>query len=353
MGDDVRLPRYWYVACLTSALGRRRPLARTVLGVPMAFFRDEVGRAAAVVDRCPHRNTPLSIGKVCDGQLQCAYHGWRFDASGACRLVPGLVADVADRRARRVETFPVVEQDGFVWVRPDGADDLDDGPSFRFPHVDEAGYTTVRRSLSVDAGLHAALENTLDVPHTAFLHGGLFRGGRPPVDIEVVVRHTAAGVEAEYIGEPRPPGLAGRILAPEGGVVTHVDRFLMPSIAQVEYRLGDNHLVTTTAFTPGEDGVTDLHAAVTFRLRLPPALVRAVVTPVANRIFAQDKAILRKQAENVSRFGGERYASTELDVLGQHMLRLLRRAERGDSEADAVDAADGVRPPDRTFTMRV
>ena len=232
-------------------------------------------------------------------QLQCAYHGWRFDASGACRLVPGLVADVADRRARRVETFPVVEQDGFVWVRPDGADDLDDGPSFRFPHVDEAGYTTVRRSLSVDAGLHAALENTLDVPHTAFLHGGLFRGGRPPVDIEVVVRHTAAGVEAEYIGEPRPPGLAGRILAPEGGVVTHVDRFLMPSIAQVEYRLGDNHLVTTTAFTPGEDGVTDLHAAVTFRLRLPPALVRAVVTPVANRIFAQDKAILRQQAENV------------------------------------------------------
>ena len=350
--DDVRLPQYWYVACLTSALGRRRPLARTVLGVPMALFRDEDGRAAAVVDRCPHRNTPLSIGKVCDGQLQCAYHGWRFDGSGACRLVPGLVGDVADRRARRVETFPVVERDGFVWVRPEGSDDLGHGPSFRFPHVDEAGYTTVRRSLAVDAGLHAALENTLDVPHTAFLHGGLFRGGRPPVDIEVVVRHTADGVEAEYIGEPRPPGLAGRILAPEGGVVTHVDRFVMPSIAQVEYRLGENHLVTTTAFTPGEEGVTDLHAAVTFRLRLPPALVKAVVTPVANRIFAQDKAILRQQSENVRRFGGERYASTELDVLGQHILRLLRRAERGESDADA-DAANGGRPADRHFTMRV
>ena len=212
------------------------------------------------------------------------------------------------------------------------------------PSVDEAGYTTVRRSLSVDAGLHAALENTLDVPHTAFLHGGLFRGGRPPVDIEVVVRHTADGVEAEYLGEPRPPGLAGRILAPEGGVVTHVDRFVMPSIAQVEYRLGENHLVTTTAFTPGEEGVTDLHAAVTFRLRLPPALVKAVVTPVANRIFAQDKAILRAQSENVRRFGGEQYASTELDVLGQHILRLLRRAERGESDADGSNG-DRRRPP--------
>jgi phenylpropionate dioxygenase-like ring-hydroxylating dioxygenase large terminal subunit len=345
---DVRLPNHWYVACLTSDLGGKRPVARTVLGVHMALFREADGRAAAVADRCPHRNTPLSIGKVCDGQLQCAYHGWRFDGTGACRSVPGLVGEDPDRRARRVDVFPVVEGDGFVWVWP-GTVEPPPLP-FRFPHVDEAGYTTVRRGLSVQASLHAALENTLDVPHTAFLHGGLFRGGRPPVDIEVVVRHTADGVEAEYVGEPRPPGLAGRILAPEGGVVTHVDRFVMPSIAQVEYRLGANHLVTTTAFTPGEEGVTDLHAAVTFRLRLPPALVKAVVTPVANRIFAQDKAILRVQSENVRRFGGEQYASTELDVLGQHILRLLRRAERGESDADG---SNGARPPDRRFTMRV
>ncbi len=348
---DVRLPQFWYVACLSDDLRGRRPLARTVLGVRMALFRSSDGVAAAVLDRCPHRNTPLSIGTVCDGQLQCAYHGWRFDGTGACRLVPGLVGDDADRRARRVDSFPTAERDGFVWVWPGvsaagGA--APPPPAFRFPYVESAGYTTVRRSLSVTAGLHAALENTLDVPHTAFLHGGLFRGGRPPVDIEVVVRHTAGGVEAEYVGEPRPPGLAGRILAPEGGVVTHVDRFLMPSIAQVEYRLGLNHLVTTTAFTPGEEGVTDLHAAVTFRLRLPPGLVRAVVTPVANRIFAQDKAILRAQADNVRRFGGEQYASTELDVLGQHIMRLLRRAERGEA-----DDTNGDRPADRRFTMRV
>ncbi len=324
----------------------------------MALFRDSDGRAVAVLDRCPHRNAPLSLGKVGDGQLQCAYHGWRFDGSGACRAVPGLVGEEPDRRARRVDTFPTTEQDGFVWVWPEVGAEAGAGaglpPVFRFPHVDEAGYATVRRSLSVTAGLHAALENTLDVPHTAFLHGGLFRGGRPPVDIDVVVRHTAGGVEAEYFGEPRPPGLAGRILAPEGGVVTHVDRFLMPSIAQVEYRLGANHLVTTTAFTPAEDGATDLHAAVTFRLRLPPRVVKAAVTPVANRIFAQDRAILKAQADNIRRFGGEQFASTELDVLGQHILRLLRRAERGEPVDDGgEDGANGGRPADRRFTMRV
>ncbi len=349
---DARLPQFWYVACLSADLRGTRPLARTVLGTHLALFRDGNGRAAAVLDRCPHRNVPLSIGKVGDGLLQCAYHGWRFDGSGSCRSVPGLVDDDPDRRARRVDAFPTAEHDGFVWVFPVPATAEDAPPPpapFRFPWVDDPGYTTVRRSLSVTAGLHAALENTLDVPHTAFLHGGLFRGGRPPVDIEVVVRHTATGVEAEYLGEPRPTGIAGRVLAPEGGLVTHVDRFLMPSIAQVEYRLGDNHLVTTTAFTPAEEGVTDLHAAVTFRLRLPPRLVKAVVTPVANRIFAQDRTILRQQAANIRRFGGEQYASTDLDVLGTHVLRLLRRAERGES----TDGTNGGRPADRRFTMRV
>jgi len=340
------------VACLSGELARR-PVARTVLGTPLALFRAGDGRAAALLDRCPHRNAPLSLGRSRDGLLECRYHGWRFDGEGSCRLVPGLCDGAgADRPARRAQPFPVAEHDGFVWVVPDislgeEARFFDAGPP-RFPCVDEPGYVTVRRSLRVESTLHAALENTLDVPHTAFLHGGLFRGGREPVDIEVVVREGAGMVEAEYLGEPRPTGIAGRVLAPHGGVVWHVDRFLLPSIAQVEYRLGRHHLVMTSAFTPVADFDTRLHAAVTFRLGVPAAVARAVVTPIANRIFAQDEMILRRQAENIRRFGGEQFSSTELDVLGTHVWRMLRRAERGEAgPADPAEAAE------RRVRMRV
>ena len=34
-------------------------------------------------------------------------------------------------------------------------------------------------------------------------------------------------VEAEYLGEPRPEGLAARILSPSGGTVVHFDRFFL------------------------------------------------------------------------------------------------------------------------------
>jgi phenylpropionate dioxygenase-like ring-hydroxylating dioxygenase large terminal subunit len=326
------------VACLGREL-RGRPIARTVLGVPLALFRDGGRQPRALLDRCPHRNVPLSLGRARDGVLECRYHGWRFDGCGSCRLVPGLVEDDPDKATRRVDAYPTVEQDGLVWVRPTPttAGSPPDGPP-RTPHVDEPGYTTVLRSRVVPAPLLAVLENALDVPHTAFLHRGLFRGRSEPVPVQATVRRRARRVEATYDGEPRPPGLAARALAPGGGVVEHVDRFIAPSTAQVEYRLGPHHLVITTACTPVSDVETALHAAVTFKAPVPGAVARAVVTPIADLILRQDTRILDAQTRNVARFGGERFTNTRIDVLGPHIVRLLRRVERG--ELDDEDAPD-------------
>ena len=61
-----------------------------------------------------------------------------------------------------------------------------------------------------------------------------------------------------FVGEPRPDGLAGQILSPSGGTVTHFDRFYLPSIVEVEYRIGEeNHIILNGAITPhGDHDVT-------------------------------------------------------------------------------------------------
>ena len=48
-----------------------------------------------------------------------------------------------------------------------------------------------------------------------------------------------------------------------------------------------------------------------------------------SRILRQDATVLRRQTENIRRFGGEQYESTELDLIGPHIWRLLRDAEEG------------------------
>jgi phenylpropionate dioxygenase-like ring-hydroxylating dioxygenase large terminal subunit len=337
-----QLPHQWFIACEAVEL-RTRPLARTIQDTPLVLFRDGGGRATALLDRCPHRNVPLSAGRVVDGGLlECRYHGWRFDGAGACRLVPALAGE-PDRKARRATAHPTLEQDGFVWVYST-PDVTPVRAPYRFPTVDRR-YATIRRALTMPGGLGHALENALDVPHTAFLHGGLFRTAARRHEIEVRIRRHADGAEAEYVGEPRPAGLVGRVLSPGGGVVQHVDRFIMPSIAQVEYRLGEaSHLLNTTVMTPVSAFETRLWAVIQLRLPVPSRLVTPLVTPIAMRILRQDAAILRLQAKAIQRFGGEDFASTEIDVLGPHIWKLL------------AGAADGAQVPgsfEHRVTMRV
>jgi phenylpropionate dioxygenase-like ring-hydroxylating dioxygenase large terminal subunit len=177
--------------------------------------------------------------------------------------------------------------------------------------------------------MHATLENALDVPHTAFLHGGLFRTAKKRNQVTAVVRRYHDRAECEYLGEPRPSGLIGRLLSPSGGIVEHWDRFFMPSIAQVEYKIGtETHFVVTSACTPVSDFETRLFALVQFRTRMPGVLLKPLLEPFARTIFAQDQKMLGLQTETIRRFGGEQFESTELDLLGPQIWRLLRDAER-------------------------
>jgi phenylpropionate dioxygenase-like ring-hydroxylating dioxygenase large terminal subunit len=343
----ARMTDYWYIACRAGDLQTSKPLALTILGIPLVVFRAESGEVGALLDRCPHRNVPLSIGRVQGANLQCRYHGWEFDRGGACKAVPGL-ADGCDLRGREAVAYPAQERQGYVWVftNPDLAPTIE---PYHIPLLDDRRYTHARRRAEAEGTLHATIENALDVPHTAYLHKGLFRGAGTRNDITAVMRRWSDRCEAQYLGEPRPEGLAARLLAPAGAEVTHFDRFFLPSVAQVDYSIGDDtHFMVTSICTPVSDFVTKLYAVVSFRLRRVPGwLVKPFLEPLGRAIFAQDARVLRLQTQNIQRFGGEQFVHTELDVLGPHIWRLMRAAERG-----AVQAEPGP-PVEKRVEMRV
>ena len=331
----VHLKGHWFIAATSREL-RGRPLPATLFGTPIVLFRDAQGKAGALLDRCPHRNVPLSLGRVAtDGTLACPYHGWRFDTKGACTFIPSL-SDGSEAKARRAHALPTLEQQGFIWVYSSPSQDpaqLPDSEPHRFAYLGQPGYSTVSQVVTAEGTMYSTIENALDVPHTAFLHRGLFRSESRGITITAKVHRTRDRVAAEYVGEPRPPGLIGRILSPSGGIVTHFDRFLLPSIAQVEYSIGtENHLLVDSVMTPITDFKTRIYAVVSFRTRIPHFLIRPFVKPLALRVFQQDAFILSKQTDTIRAFGGEQFASTEIDVLGRHIWRLLRQAERGEDQ---------------------
>ena len=323
----------WYVACRSDDLGDE-PISRTLFELPVVLFRGAGGRAAALLDRCAHRNAPLSRGVVAeDGCIACPYHGWRFDARGSCRDVPGLL-EPGDMAGREVPAFAVHEQDGFVWVwaRPDG---VPVGAPIRIPCLSD-DYLVVVREYDVECTMHAALENALDVPHTAFVHRGDFRG-KGSREIEAVRRRIPNGIEVEYLGEPP---LSGPTRDARGRPIVsqHWDRFFLPGIAQVEYRTPpDRHLMSTLPHTPVSDFRTRFWLVSCWKIApAEQASVRPAIEKQLDTILGQDVEILREQTRRIRDLGGESYRSTALDLMGPEILRMLRQSERGLPADEAV-----------------
>ena len=339
--SPLALREHWYIAARARELGRR-PIARTILGSPIVLFRREDGAPAALEDRCAHRNLALSRGRVRDGVLACAYHGWRYDERGHCVDVPALPRDVACP-AIRVRAYAACEADGFVWVY------LGEGepatPPRRFAHHREPGWTSFLLVNRFEAGAHACLENFLDCPHTAYVHTGWFRS-RAERPVRACVRRLDDGVEAEFIEEREAESVVSRLLFPSGSRPVHTDRFLMPTTSRVDYSFGpDRHYIITSQCTPVGEAETQVYTMVTFRFAGLGPLVRLYFEPIARRIIHQDVVVLRAQSENLARFGGPRFTSTRADLLGPEIWRLWREATADDAAA-ALQPREAWRPRD-------
>lgn len=107
---------HWYVAA-RSAEVTDQPYGLTLWYEKFVLFRGTDGQIHALEDRCPHRQVRLSSGVVVGDRLECAYHGWQFDADGTCAHVPYL-AENQRRPSCKIRSLPVLEQDGFIWIFP-------------------------------------------------------------------------------------------------------------------------------------------------------------------------------------------------------------------------------------------
>ena len=160
---------YWYIACQSKELGNR-PIPVRLFGRDLVLFRGQDGLPAALLDRCSHRNVPLSDGRCVEGVLQCPYHGWKFNGQGTAP-VPAQ-PEFQPGQSHSVPSFAATESQGYVWVF--GAPNQEPrGRPYRIPVHEDSDYVHVRYQADFDASIHATAENILDVPHTAFLHKGL------------------------------------------------------------------------------------------------------------------------------------------------------------------------------------
>ncbi len=187
---------FWHPVATSEAVGTA-PLGVRLLEQDVVVFRDEGGTVHAWRDICVHRGTKLSLGRVANGRLVCAYHGWEYACeTGSCVHIPSLAEGAPIPARARAETYRAMEVDGLVWVALGdpvvGVESVvpDDGAEWRLLVI--AGGTPWGAS----AG--RAAENSFDMTHTPFVHPGLlFDDYRPP---EIALTELPFGFRADYAG---------------------------------------------------------------------------------------------------------------------------------------------------------
>jgi phenylpropionate dioxygenase-like ring-hydroxylating dioxygenase large terminal subunit len=310
----------WQAVALSRDV-RQRPLRVLLNGAPVVLFRSRTG-LAALADRCPHRLVPLSGGKVVNDVLECPYHGWRFDAAGACVAIPGQLGDLPRAFVPR---YQVTEAEGAIF--------LSEGQPLSLPytHAMAGQNVLVRRVRSqTRSTLVDAAENILDATHTHFTHKWLLRGLSSHRDrVSVTVSGGDGWVEACYIGEDRQRGAISALL--DGTRVKTVGRYRHPGIAELEY-WGPKGIVLATTFhlrQADAETVEGVGWIVGPRLGFTSHLKALAFVPMFRIALAQDRRILRAAFDN-ARMTGQR-----TPMVGP--LDFIRR------EIEAIAA--GQRPP--------
>ena len=301
---------HWYAVARADRL-RGKPLPVTLLDRHFVLARGPDRDAYALEDRCPHRQVALSAGCLRQGQLQCPYHGWRFDPDGQLSALPGH--DPAQPLPRiRVPSFPVREHDGLLWLRPSAqgrealpalASELDPGQRRFLWQAQWRGHVL------------EVMENFLDALHTHYVHAGWLRRDSQRRPQQVVLSIDGERVRADYHGQGEQSGLVYRLF--ESRRLGESAHFQLPGSSRLQYDYADGARVCVSLhFSPVDARNTRILASFHVQGRWAPAwAVRAVLWPLLAHVGRQDAAILAAQQDNMDRFAGRRPARMPTDIL--------------------------------------
>lgn len=192
------LRNFWYPLFFSTDLSSERLLAAKLFGEPLVLFRDSLGVVNTLFDRCPHRSVPLSLGRLCEGKIECMYHGWQFGAQGKCEYIPTHAAGEVIPKNAHVPSRPTVEKDGLIWVWA-GQEEADFSLIPHYPELSSADYIITQSSIDVDVDYSLLLENLVDPSHVPFVHRNTLAtpDKAQPLHVEVIAMPDG-GFRAEY-----------------------------------------------------------------------------------------------------------------------------------------------------------
>ena len=332
----------WYYAVPGRRLKRGAMLAKIMLGEPIVIGRDAAGAPFALRDICPHRGMPLSAGHFDGGEVECCYHGWRFDTAGRCTLIPSLVAEQRFEPGRvRLRAYPTCEAQGNIWVffgeDPAAAPEIPllDGFADAAPDLIE----TVAFAAAID---HAVV-GLMDPAHGPFVHRAWWWRSRRSIQAKAKAFAPSPWGFTMSRHAPSANSRAYRLL---GGAPETEIAFRLPSVRVEQIRAGRHRVCNLTAITPIDENTTEINHCVYWTSPWL-GLLKPLLRPYVRAFLHQDRDIMERQQQGL-RWVPPLMLIDDADTQAKWYYRLKREYLR--AKAEGRPFANPIKP--RTLQWR-
>lgn len=319
--------KFWYILCESSQLKQSKILSVTICDEALVAFRGTKGEVCVMPDRCLHRCAKLSAGTIKEGKLTCPYHGWVYNSQGQVESIPAHFGQDNNILAKS-HAYPVIEQHGYIYVRLCKA--LTDQKPYDMPKINDKTFKRVRLINDFDNTLANCVENFIDIPHTAYVHKGIFRKvSKSPIHASITRQQDR--VQIEYTNETSNLGSFSWLLNPKREPIYHQDNYFAPNITHVIYRLPNQwqYLITSQS-VPISEFKTRVFTEICYNFGLfnHVPLTRHLIKRQAQKVIDQDIEILGQQM-SVIRQHGEHFWNTSADIIHQLVSQMIDAIKKG------------------------
>ena len=300
---------FWYPAVPSSQIQGRRLVTAMLLEVPLVLGRADNGGAFAMRDACPHRGIPLSYGRFDGKNVECSYHGWKFNGcTGQCVEIPSLTSQ--DRlKVERIFAghYPCEEHDGYVWVymASRGRVAADNAAGTRLPEAVAAAprlatfsekYKRTHLQCDLPSHIDHGIIGLMDPAHGPFVHQSWFWRSQKSIH------------EKAKQFEPIPNGFRMSPHSPStnsapyqllkkmtGAPVTTTIDFVLPNMRTEEIRSGKLWFSSLTTVTPVRRDLCRIDFLAGWNVPLPISIFRVF----AETFLRQDQETMIRQSEGL------------------------------------------------------
>jgi len=163
------LPNGWFAVAFSKDLAHGEVKRLHYFDEDLVLFRTRSGAPVVLNAYCPHLGAHLAEGgRVVGESIRCPFHGWQYDATGACVAIPYAKKIPAKARVRG---WDVVEKNQmiFVWHHAE-----EKPPEWELPTIsqlDDPDWTEARSfELEVPVHMQDMAENNCDPVHFQYVH---------------------------------------------------------------------------------------------------------------------------------------------------------------------------------------